>query len=288
VRRRALWLVALALLLPCGASATWSIVAVDPETREVGVAGASCIGNAQVIAGLAPGRGAIAAQAMGNLAGRDRGVELLAGGASPQAVIAAIASDRFDSLAGVDTSRLRQYGVAALGFEDAPAAYTGSWTFDWRGHDLAPSVSVQGNLLVGPAVVSRALAAFTAPSPPGAHRLADRLLRGLEAGADAGGDARCMPKQAALSAFLMVAAPGDAPGSPSLRLVFPGPGDEPPRVLKMLGGELMQRWRRYRGELAELAPGEPERNPVKVLRRLYDAQRSGAQESGSMISRASK
>jgi uncharacterized Ntn-hydrolase superfamily protein len=272
VRRRALWLVSFAILCPIRASATWSIVAVDRETREVGVAGASCIANTQVIAGLAPGRGVIAAQAMGNLAGRDRGVELLAGGASPRDVIAVIASDRFDSLAGVDTSRLRQYGVAALGFEEAPAAYTGSWTFDWRGHDLAPSVSVQGNLLVGPAVVSRALAAFTAPSPPGAHRLADRLLRGLEAGAEAGGDARCLPEQAALSAFLMVASSGDAPGAPSLRLVFPEPGDEPPSALKMLGGELMQRWRRYRGEMAELAPGETERNPVRALRRLYEVR----------------
>jgi uncharacterized Ntn-hydrolase superfamily protein len=185
VRRRAAWLAAVALLCsalcPADAGATWSIVAVDPATREVGVAGASCVGNTQMIAGLAPGRGAIAAQAMGNLAGRDRGVEMLAGGASPREVIAAIASARFDSLAGVDTSRLRQYGVAALGFENAPAAYTGSWTSDWSGHDLAPNVSVQGNLLVGPAVVARALAAFTAAPLAGAGRLADRLLRALEA-----------------------------------------------------------------------------------------------------------
>ncbi len=281
MRRQAFWLASLALMIPSGASATWSIVAVDHETREVGVAGASCIANAQIIAGLAPGRGAIAAQAMGNLAGRDRGVELLAGGASPRAVIAAVASDRFDSLAGVDTSRLRQYGVAALGFEDAPAAYTGSWTFAWAGHDLAPGVSVQGNLLAGPAVVSRALAAFEAASPPGAARLADRLLRALEAGADAGGDARCLPEQTALSAFLMVASPGDALGSPSLRLISPEVSGEPPGMLRMLGSELAQRWRRYRGEMAELAPGESERNPVDVLRRLYDARRSAPAPRGA-------
>jgi uncharacterized Ntn-hydrolase superfamily protein len=284
VRRLARWLAALALLCPGAANATWSIVAVDRETREVGVAGASCIGGVQVIAGLAPGRGAIAAQAMANFAGRDRGVELLAGGASPRDVIAAIASHRFDSIAGIDTSKLRQYGVAALGYEDAPAAYTGVWTFDWRGHDLAPSVSVQGNLLAGPAVVARAIAAFKAASPSGAARLADRLLRALEAGAEAGGDARCLPEQAALSSFLMVASPDDAPGSPSLSLIFPPPAHQPPSLLGMLGEELAQRWRRYRGEITELAPGEPERNPVRALRRLYDARRS----PGSMISRASK
>ena len=226
-----------------------------------------------MIAGLAPGRGAIAAQAMGNFAGRDRGVELLAGGASPREVIAAVASVRFDSLAGVDTSRLRQYGVAALGFEDAPAAYTGSWTFE-----LARTRARARRLRAGqPARRPRGGGARArAPSgavPAGADRLADRLLRALEAGAEAGGDARCLPEQAALSAFLMVAAPGDAPGSPSLRLIFPEVG-EPPGLLRMLGGELVQRWRRYRGEMAELAPGEPERNPVRGLRRLYDARRS--------------
>jgi uncharacterized Ntn-hydrolase superfamily protein len=272
VRRRALWLAIVSILWQREAGATWSIVAVDPATREVGVAGASCIGNVQMIGGLAPRRGAIAAQAMGNFEGRDRGVELLAGGASPQAVIEAIASARFDSFAGIDTSRLRQYGVAALGFEDAPAAFTGSWTFDWQGHQLGPGVSVQGNLLAGPAVVGRALTAFTARPPAGADRLADRLLRALEAGADAGGDGRCLPEQAALSAFLMVAAPGDAPGSPSLRLIFPAV-QPPPSVLRMLLAELVQRWHRWRSELSELAPGEPERNPVRGLRRLYDAQR---------------
>jgi uncharacterized Ntn-hydrolase superfamily protein len=269
VRRRALWLAFVALLCPSAADATWSIVAVDPATREVGAAGASCIANAQMLAGLAPGRGAIAAQAMANLSGRDRGVELLAGGASPQAVMEEIATARFDSFWGIDTSRLRQYGVAALGF--APAAFTGSWTFDWQGHQLGPGVSVQGNLLAGPTVVGRALTAFTAAPPPGAGRLADRLLRALEAGAEAGGDGRCLPEQAALSAFLMVAAPGDALGSPSLRLIFPI--DQPrSSLLRMLAGELVQRWRRWRGELAELAPGEPERNPVRGLRRLYQAQ----------------
>ena len=245
---------------------------MDPATREVGVAGASCIGHVEMIGGLAPGHGAIAAQAMGNRAGRDRGVELLAGGASPQAVLEEIATARFDSFWGIDTSRLRQYGVAALGFENAPAAYTGSWTFDWQGHQLGPGVSIQGNLLAGPTVVGRALTAFTAAPPSGEGRLADRLLRALEAGAQAGGDRRCLPAQAALSAFLVVAAPGDALGAPSLRLIFPV-DQPPPSLLRMLTGELVQRWRRWRGELTELSPGETERNPVRGLRRLYQTRR---------------
>ena len=273
MRRRAGWLALVAILCPGAASATWSIVAVDPATREVGIAGASCIAHAQVIAGLAPGHGAISAQAMINLEARDLGRQMLADGASPRAVIAAVASAAFDSYAEIDTSRLRQYGVAALGFEDAPAAFTGSWTFAWQGQALGSGVSVQGNTLAGPAVVERALAAFTAPPPAGAARLADRLLRALEAGAEAGGDARCLPEQAALSAFLMVAAPGDAPGSPSLRLVFPEDTSEWPSALRIFGAELGQRWRRFRSETTELVPGDPERSPVRALRRLYQARR---------------
>jgi uncharacterized Ntn-hydrolase superfamily protein len=270
--RRAAWLASALLLCPTAARATWSIVAVDPATREVGIAGASCIVSSHVIAGVAPGHGAIAAQAMASFAGRDRGVSLLASGASPHAVIAAIANAEFDSFAGVDTSRLRQYGVAALGFETQPAAFTGSWTFDWQGQAQAPGVSVQGNTLVGPQVVEHALAAFTAPPPAGAASLADRLLRALEAGAAVGGDARCLPEQAALSAFLIVAKPDDPPSAPSLQLIFPADKGEWNSPLRLIAGEFAQGWRRHRGEPSELVPGDPERNPVRALRRLYDAR----------------
>jgi len=272
VRQVARWLAAVVILCPSDAHATWSIVAVDPTTREVGVAGASCIASAHVIAGIAPGRGVIAAQAIPSFALRDRGVALLAEGASPRAVIAALTSPELDSFAGVDTSRLRQYGVAALGFEAEPAAFTGSWTFDWQSQAQAPGVSVQGNLLASPELAERALAAFTAPPPAGAAALADRLLRALEAGAAAGGDARCLPEQAALSAFLIVAAPGDPPASPSLHLVFPDDTGEWNSPLRLLAGELAQRWRRWRGEPTERVPGDPERNPVRELRRRYEAR----------------
>ncbi len=268
----AAWLASVVLLCPGSARATWSIVAVDPATREVGIAGASCIVSSHVIAGVAPGHGAIAAQALASFAGRDRGVSLLAGGASPQAVIEGIANADFDSLAGVDTSRLRQYGVVALGFEAQPAAFTGSWTFAWQGSAQASGVSVQGNTLVGSRVLEDALAAFEAPPPAGAAGLADRLLRALEAGAAAGGDARCLPEQAALSAFLIVAKPDDPPTAPSLEIVYPADKGEWNSPLGLIEGELAQRWRRWRGEPSELVPGDPERNPVRALRRLYDAR----------------
>ena len=55
---------------------------------------------------------------------------------------------------------------------------------------------------------------------------------------------------------------------------------EPPGLLANARRELVQRWRRYRGEMAELAPGDTERNPVRALRRLYEARRSAPELVG--------
>ena len=204
-------------LAPATAPATWSIVAVDPETHEVGAAGASCIGGAAVIAALVPGRGVIVAQAFVNFAGRRVGAQMLAQGATPQEVIARLATARFDWLGFLPFYQLRQYGVAALARDGQAAAFTGSWTRGYQGDAQDRGVSAQGNTLRSELVVTDTLRAFQAVQAPG--RLADRLLAGLEAGAAQGGDVRCSAEQTALSAFLMVACPCDADTKPSLHLV---------------------------------------------------------------------
>jgi uncharacterized Ntn-hydrolase superfamily protein len=98
----------------------------------------------------------------------------------------------------------RQFGVVVLG--DGGAGWTGSDTFDValdrRGANS--TVSVQGNILVSEDVVTAAILGFESSD----GMLADRLLAGLIAGADAGGDSRC-GEQTARSAALMVARPGD-------------------------------------------------------------------------------
>jgi hypothetical protein len=67
------------------------------------------------------------------------------------------------------------------------------------------AVAAQGNILVSDAVVDDAIAAFEAAE----GELADRLLAGLLAGADAGGDSRC-GDQTATAAALLVARPADS------------------------------------------------------------------------------
>ena len=151
---------------------------------------------------------------------------MLRAGASPRAVIAAVANQAFDR-----NYQDQQYGVAALGFEGAPAAFTGADTPGWQGHATAVGVAVQGNILTGPEVVQTALAAFEENR---SRPLAERLLMALEAGSEAGGDRRC-GKQDALSSYLVVAKPGDRADTPYLKLIVPGQrpgGPNPVRVLR--------------------------------------------------------
>ena len=262
--------VALALLLAtsCGGggavssesstSGTWSVVAVDAESGEVGVALATCVagefrlsqsaaggagngagrtdyqvyvdisllGNVE-LARLLPGYGVIVAQAQVDPENSDRidgaASRLLAGGSAQDAVAAAMSGD--------SSVQARQYGVATLAHGEAN--FTGEANSDWAGGVSGPSVSAQGNILVGSAVVSAAVEAFQeVMQQPGAV-LSDGLLAALEAGAMEGGDNRCPREQTAQSAFLAVARSSDEGDSLSRWLTVPPQniGEENPVVL---------------------------------------------------------
>jgi uncharacterized Ntn-hydrolase superfamily protein len=232
-----LTVVSFLLALANPAMATWSITAVDEKTREVGITGASCTDFVFGIAGVAPGKGVIVAQAMSNMAAKRLGVKMLLEGASPQAVIAAITNPDFDL-----NFSLQQYGVAALGFESKPATYTGADTDGWKGAAQGYGVSVQGNILTDAKVVSDALVAFSSLSRDGKSSLADRLMAALEAGAASGGDSRC-GMQKARSAFIIVAKPADDISAPYLRLNIPGQEEGGANPVKLLR-QKYDKWRR--------------------------------------------
>ena len=186
------------LTLASASEATWSIVGVDPRTREVGSAGASCTQFAAGIVALAPGHGVLVDQAVSNGPARRLGIEMMLDGASPAEIIAAM------SAADVrDDFEWGQLGVVTLEHSEQPAAFTGGESSAWRGHQLAPGFSVQGNVLVSEAVVAAAHRAYVAAD---GLPLAERLLTALEAGAAEGGDARC-GDQTARSAYLAHVSP---------------------------------------------------------------------------------
>ena len=158
--------------------ATFSIVARDPATGELGVAVQSRAFRAGAIVSYAKaGVGAIATQAAANQTYGPRGLELLELGLSPDEVV--------EHLTGSDPGRDRRQ-LAVIDAQGRVRAYTGSGTSAWAGHIEGEDYSVQGNILAGEAVVQAMAAAFE--SSRGA--LALRLMDALDAGEAAGGDAR--------------------------------------------------------------------------------------------------
>jgi uncharacterized Ntn-hydrolase superfamily protein len=93
--------------------------------------------------------------------------------------------DALNQLLEADEDRaLRQVGmVDALG---RPVTFTGDNCFEWAGGLTGNHFAAQGNILVGPQVVSSMADAFNAASGD----LPDRLLASLSAGDRAGGDRR--------------------------------------------------------------------------------------------------
>jgi hypothetical protein len=132
--------------------------------------------------------------------------DLLRQGSTASEIIRVMTSPDFDSEIGI-----RQYGVVTLHQGSIQTAgFTGLENNDWAGdrQDSTLAVSVQGNTLESEAVVSDALAAFSA-TDIGSVQFSDRLMRAIEAASAAGGDRRCNTQsgfqQTAQAAFIMVA-----------------------------------------------------------------------------------
>ncbi|MBO77159.1 MAG: hypothetical protein CME17_06960 [Gemmatimonadetes bacterium] len=158
--------------------ATFSIVARDPATEELGVAVQSRAFRAAAIVSYAKaGVGAIATQASANQSYGPGGLELLEQGLSPDEVVA--------RLTNADEGRDRRQ-LAVIDAQGRVSAYTGSRTSDWAGHIEGNNYSVQGNILVSEQVVQAMAQAFETAE----GELAERLMEALDAGQAAGGDAR--------------------------------------------------------------------------------------------------
>jgi uncharacterized Ntn-hydrolase superfamily protein len=184
---------------------TFSIVAIDPQTGDVGAAGASCVPiSASSLAALVPGHGAAAIQAAFLPQNQSQVLELLSQGATAPEIIELVSDEDYDQQASI-----RQYGVVTLkDGEIQVGGFTGGDNNDWAGdrQDANNSVSAQGNTLEGEAVISDALSAFISHNL-GPVQLSDRLIRALESASAAGGDLRCNQAdvdQTAQAAFIAV------------------------------------------------------------------------------------
>ncbi|MFT3835378.1 MAG: DUF1028 domain-containing protein [Myxococcaceae bacterium] len=194
----------LCLLAALPAHATWSVIATDTRTGQVGAAVTSCVGalDLTIAISTAPGFGVVDAQATfdPSFKGRNLAAEKLRAGEAPADILRDITDAGYDDDAGV-----RQFAVVDLA--GRAAAFTGNATLSWSGdrqrNDGRYAWSAQGNILTSEKVVNQTSDAFQGCD------LAARLMNAIEAGqANGEGDRRCTPNGlSADSAILEVLAP---------------------------------------------------------------------------------
>ncbi|MCI0574541.1 MAG: DUF1028 domain-containing protein, partial [Myxococcaceae bacterium] len=195
---------------------TYSIVARDPVTGELGVAVQShWFAVGQMVPWAEAGVGAVATQSFVDPSYGKLGLDLMrAGRTAPEALTGLLAAD-----AG---KGVRQ--VAMVDTEGRVAAHTGDKCIAAAGHHVGKGYSVQANMMASDAVWPAMSKAFEATKGD----LADRMLAALEAAEKAGGDIR--GKQAA--ALIVVS--GNASGKPWADRRFDLRVDDHPRPLEEL------------------------------------------------------
>ncbi|MEX2611917.1 MAG: DUF1028 domain-containing protein [Gemmatimonadota bacterium] len=269
LRRTSLVTAVAVLLLPAPLAATWSIIAVDTRTGLVVIASATCVsaeglrsrgGLMSIQAVLVPGMGVATAQAGvdGTRANQTLIFQEMRKGTDPDEILRMLSEDpRLQS---------RQFGIVDMrgrmtGFSGAGNGYASlAVQSEVRGEGIF--FAVQGNILESDDVVLDAVDAFLAAQ----GTVLDRVMAGMEAADNAGGDSRCNCRTApvpetedrcqhrtAQVAYLAAALPQDATNdTPS--------GGEYALFLDV--------------DDENIQPAESA-NPVQTLRLRYDAWKAG-------------
>ena len=123
---------------------TFSIVAIDTETGEVGSAGASCVAGSPIISDIHPGTGVIHTQARWNAINQDSASALMDNGNSPEEIISWLINNDAENNPGI-----RQYGIIDLVNGGRAAAYTGENCYNYKSHVVGQNYVVLGNILLG-------------------------------------------------------------------------------------------------------------------------------------------
>jgi uncharacterized Ntn-hydrolase superfamily protein len=172
---------------------TFSIIAFDPATNELGVGVQSrAFGAGAAVPYAKPGVGAVATQAAANRQYGPQAIALLEQGLSPEEVVKRIT----DEDPGRDSRQ-----VAVIDTKGRSAVYTGKRVIarnsdpqdlvhlgGYAGHVAGLNFSAQGNTLASEEVVTAMAAAYQR----GTGSMAERLMDALDAGQAYGGDTRGM------------------------------------------------------------------------------------------------
>jgi uncharacterized Ntn-hydrolase superfamily protein len=192
---------------------TFSIVAADTTTGEIGSAGATCLddrsfpgsGGAIIISDVQPGIGALHTQSFYVAGNQGNGRERMLLGEDAEDIIEWLVDNDVQG-----SPQTRQYGAVTLDTTGSAKAYafTGAQCFDAKAHIIGPNYAIQGNILINEDVLDSMEANFIRSSGP----LCDRLMAALQGANIPGADRRCLNEGvSSQSAFIRVAKPDDDP-----------------------------------------------------------------------------
>lgn len=189
------------LLLFSNLFSTFSIVAIDTQTGEVGSAGGSCIAGSIIISDIHPGVGAIHTQSYYLSANQNYASNLMEQGYTPNQIINNLILNDVQNNPGI-----RQYGVISFNNDGESASYTGENCSDWKGHLNETIYAIQGNILLNESILDSMESKFTNTNGPLSHK----LMAALQGAKVPGADSRCLDEGiSTYSAFIRIAQPED-------------------------------------------------------------------------------
>ena len=216
---------------------TFSIVAIDTQTGEVGSAGGSCIAGSIIISDIHPGVGVIHTQSYYLPANQNYASSLMDLGYAPSEIILLLEENDIQNNPGI-----RQYGIVDLYVENnygmlyedecdeiygaiwegelgsgelaecidqtssRSASFTGNNCLNWKGHINGVNYAIQGNILLNEDILLGMESSFLNTN----GSLDQKLMAALQGAKVPGADTRCMDEGiSTLSAFIRVAKPDD-------------------------------------------------------------------------------
>lgn len=204
---------------------TFSIIAVDSITGEVGAAGATCVdgiaafGGIKILNQIIPGKGGVNAQAwicINPHINLNNAITQMNGGLSPQEILDWLQNNDACNAQNFNPE-YRQYGIVDFDSAGSPrtAAFTGTNADDFKGHRVGPNYAIQGNILLGPEVLDGMENGFNNTT----GSLAEKLMAAMQGANMPGADSRCLARgTSSTSAFLRVSKPDDPLNDPYLEL----------------------------------------------------------------------
>ncbi len=201
---------------------TFSIVAADSTTREVGSAGASCVDlfqagflDATFLGDLLPDTGAINTQASYLASNQNNARIRMRAGDTPDQIISWLSLNDVQ-----DNSAVRQYGITGFtGNNVSAAGFTGTNCINYKNHNTGSIkgiyYSIQGNILLGQGVLDSMELRFKNAEGD----LACRLMAAMQGANIVGADTRCNSDgTSSLFAYLKVSQRSDPYGDPSFKI----------------------------------------------------------------------